>query len=218
MSSRALAARPAAPVSLLARRATALACALALTLLGACGGGEETASGEVPGGERIDLPELGLVLDPLPSGWVVSDTAPGSDAALTLESTDPEMPGTIAISRGGYGHQNLSDAVWAHKEEVEAAGGRYRGQNELGGVPLGTTYVSRAEVGGGEGGGLQEQYRALTLHPTEPEIVVLDYDYVGGESKDRLDGLITVLAALQPADGSDGGDGEAASGEEAADG
>jgi hypothetical protein len=186
-----------------------LACAVA------CGGAEETASDEVPGAQKIDLPELGLVLDPLPSGWRVAETDPAagseSEAALTLESTDPEMPGTLAISVGGYGHQNLSDAVWAHKDEVEAAGGRYRGQNELGGVPLGTTYVSRAELGGegGEGEGLREQYRALTLHPIQPEIVVLNYDYVGGTNEERLDDLITVLAALRPA----GGGGKAVEGE-----
>ena len=98
----------------------------------------------------------------------------------------------------------MVDRVWAEKERVEALpDGEYRGQNELAGVPLGTSFTSRGRFRDEESGQRIEEYRALLVHPTQNRVLIVDYEYPvppPGEGQDqrRLEELMLVLEQLEP--------------------
>lgn len=179
------------------------ACALALLLSGpvACGpGADEAGEPEAAAGpERVVNEELGLAYAVLPAGFRVAENE-GSE--LVLERASGE--GTLAIELGPVETAgiNLQDEVWRDKESYEARpGGEYLGQNELGGVALGTAYASRGRYAG-EGGETVEERHVLALHPTENRLVRLVYAYpLGDDSQERFDHLVDALSRLEPAAG-----------------
>lgn len=185
-------------------------------VIGACGPGKEgpAASGEASAGPRVENAELGIALARLPAGFAV-ETNEGD--TLVLVRTDENDPGRLSFELGPLQSSgvNLVDRVWEEKARIESLpDGQYRGQNELGGVPLGTTYTSRGRFRN-QDGAMVEEYRALALHPTQNRVLVLDYEYPvpppeKAQDSHRLQDLMLVLEQVEPAGGS-GADQDAAS-------
>lgn len=184
---------------------------LSLLLLGACGpGGDERAdveagAGAAALGERVENGALGIALAGVPAGFEV-ETNDGEELVLARS----DEPGRLAfevtpLQAAGV---NLVDRVWREKERIEGLpGGQYRGQNELGGVPLGTTFTSRGRFEG-EDGETVEEYRALLVHPTQNRVLILDYEYPAPapgseEGNERLEQLMLVLEQVEPLAASD---------------
>ena len=189
--------------------ATVLACALVLSATLACAPGEEemaepgeTAAGEeAPAGERVENGGVGIALTAVPAGFEV-ETNEGEELVLVRTG---EEGGRLAfemtpVQAAGV---NLQQMVWAEKERIEGLpNGQYRGQNELGGVPLGTTYTSRGRFETEEGESVEE-YRALMVHPTQNRALILDYEYPtpapgSEEGSSRLEHLMLVLEQVEP--------------------
>lgn len=165
-------------------------------------GGE--AAGEEAAAERIENGALGLALARVPAGFEV---AHNEGEELVLERSAEDDAGVVTFELGPLtaAGVNLVDRVWEEKERVEGLpGGDYRGQNELGGVPLGTTFTSRGRFENEEGETVEE-YRALLVHPTQNRVLIVDYEYPvpppaeGGEGgQNRLEDLMLVLEQLEP--------------------
>jgi hypothetical protein len=160
----------------------------------------EDAAEEAPAGERVESGGLGIALAAVPAGFEV-ETNEGEELVLV----NMEGGGTLSfvmtpLQSAGV---NLQARVWEEKERVEGMpGGVYRGQNELGGVPLGTTYTSRGRFEN-EAGEAVEEYRALLVHPTQNRALILDYEYPvpepgSEEGSTRLEDLMRVLEQVEP--------------------
>lgn len=194
-----------------ARTATPLTTpALALTLLlaaGACGPGQGTGGGETAQRPRVENRELGIAIARLPSGFEVVKNR-GETLVLGRTGDDPARL-TVELGPVQEAGVNLVDRVWEEKARIESLPqGVYRGQNELGGVPIGTTFTSRGRFANEEGERMEE-YRALAVHPTENRVLILDYEYPvppPGEQEDgpstRLQELMLVLEQVEAAGGS----------------
>lgn len=170
----------------------------------ACGPGEEEpAREEAAPGPRVENPELGLALAQLPAGFEV-EVNEGSTLVLARSAEDDPAQLTFELGPLQTAGVNLVDRVWEEKGRVEALPeGQYRGQNELGGVPIGTTFTSRGRFRN-EAGERVEEYRALAIHPGQNRVLVLDYEYPvpePGEDSNRLEELMLVLEQVEPAGG-----------------
>lgn len=158
---------------------------------------------------------LGVQLAGVPAGFEVVAEPDGEGDALVLEATGAEQDGRIEITASPVRDAgiNLHDEVWSDKDRIEALPeGRYFGQNEIGGSPLGTAFASRGRYLDAEGQRLEER-RVLSLHPTANRVLYLSYVYTpqpGEESSGRLQDLFAVMERLEPIGGS--GDGEAGEG------
>lgn len=188
------------------RLALCLALAPCLALAACAPGGEEaTPPTEEAAGPRVENPELGIAVAQLPAGFEVA-TNEGDE--LVLARRDEEDPARLAFELGPLQSSgiNLVERVWEEKERIESLpDGQYRGQNELGGVPLGTTFTSRGRFRN-ETGEAMEEYRALTLHPTQNRVLILDYEYPvpppdEAEKHHRLEELMLVLEQVEPMGG-----------------
>ena len=144
---------------------------------------------------------MGIALTAIPAGFEV-ETNEGEELVLVRTG---EEEGRLAfemtpVQAAGV---NLQRMVWAEKERIEGLpNGQYRGQNELGGVPLGTTYTSRGRFDTEEGESMEE-YRALMVHPTQNRALILDYEYPvpepgSEEGSSRLEQLMLVLEQVEP--------------------
>lgn len=161
-------------------------------------GGEE-AAGEAALGERVENESLGIALTGVPAGFAV-ETNEGEE--LVLVRTEDEGRLSFEMTPIQTAGVNLQARVWEEKERIEALpGGEYRGQNELGGVALGTTYTSRGRFEN-ESGEPVEEYRALLVHPTENRALIIDYEYPvpppGTQGNERLEHLMLVLEQVEP--------------------
>lgn len=161
---------------------------------------EEAAGAEAPLGERVESGGLGIALAGVPAGFEVE-----SNEGEQLVLVDTEDEGTLSfeltpLQAAGV---NLQARVWEEKERIEGMpNSQYRGQNELGGVPLGTTYTSRGRFEN-EAGAMVEEYRALLVHPTQNRMLILDYEYPAPEpgseeGSARLEDLMRVLEQVEP--------------------
>jgi hypothetical protein len=183
-------------------------CLSALTLA-ACRPAEEEAApgadaaGEEAAAERVENGALGLALVRVPAGFAVTRN---EGEELVLERSAEDDAGVVTFELGPLtaAGVNLVDRVWEEKERIEGLpGGEYRGQNELGGVPLGTTFTSRGRFESEEGE-MIEEYRALLVHPTQNRVLIVDYEYPvppseeGGAGQNRLEELMLVLEQLEP--------------------
>ncbi|MFP3941712.1 MAG: hypothetical protein ACLF0P_15560 [Thermoanaerobaculia bacterium] len=177
---------------------------LLLTAVG-CGPGED-GEDQPAAGPRVENEALGLALAQLPAGFEVIRNE-GDE--LVLGRSDGDDPARLTFELGPVqaAGVNLVDRVWEEKERIESMPeGDYRGQNELGGVPIGTTFTSRGRFVDEETGERVEEYRALALHPAENRVLVLDYEYPPpppGEAEEhsRLQELMLVLEQIEPAGG-----------------
>lgn len=184
----------------------ALLLVLVLPLALACApGGEEgeatgeDAAAEAPAGERVESGGLGVALAAVPAGFEV-ETNEGEE--LVLVNTEDGGTLSFVMTPLQSAGVNLQARVWEEKERIEGMpNGVYRGQNELGGVPLGTTYTSRGRFEN-EAGEAVEEYRALLVHPTQNRTLILDYEYPvpepGAEGSPRLEDLMRVLEQVEP--------------------
>lgn len=168
---------------------------------GTPGGGGE-AAGEAALGERVENEALGIALAGVPAGFEV-ETNEGEE--LVLVRTEDEGRLSFEMTPIQSAGVNLQARVWEEKERVEGMpGGQYRGQNELGGVALGTTYTSRGRFEN-EAGETVEEYRALLVHPTENRMLIVDYEYPapppGTQGNERLEHLMLVLEQAEPLTG-----------------
>jgi hypothetical protein len=162
-----------------------LGLALTLTLALACAPGGEDGAGEAPAGERVESGDLGIALAGVPAGFEV-ETNEGEE--LVLVNTEDGGTVSFVMTPLQSSGVNLQARVWEEKERIEGMpSGEYRGQNELGGVPLGTTYTSRGRFEN-EAGEAVEEYRALLVHPTQNRTLILQ-----GE-RDALGNRATVAA------------------------
>jgi len=170
-----------------------------LLLLAACGGG----GGDAPGGSTPPESSVGpihndglrITLLTLPETLTL---AANSGAELALVPADGR-PGrlTFGVTTPERGGVNLVDAINAHKAEVEALGGEYRGQIELG-SPLGTAYASRGRYHEGEQE--VEDFRVFAVHPSGTELLTLRYTYpVPDNTEERRNELLVVLGEIEPA-------------------
>lgn len=176
----------------------------ALVLAAACRPADEV-SGPPEGesaGERVESGALGIALVRVPAGFEVARSE-GED--LVLERTAEDDAARLSFELGPLraAGVNLVDRVWEEKARVESLpDGEYRGQNELAGVPLGTTFTSRGRFRN-EAGEWVEEYRALLLHPTQNRVLIADYEYPvpppgEGQDQNRLEELMLVLEQLEP--------------------
>lgn len=191
------------------------AVAALLLVAGGCAPAEE-AEDQAEAGPRVENRALGIALAQLPASFEV---VRNEGDELVLGRSDGDDPARLSVELGPVqaAGVNLVDRVWEEKERIESLPeGVYQGQNELGGVPLGTTFTSRGRFLDDEGERVEE-YRALALHPVENRVLVLDYEYPApppGEEPehDRLQELMLVLEQLEAADAgtgpADGGEGE----------
>lgn len=188
-------------------RFLALFLALSLPLALSCAPGEDGGEAaddagveEAPAGERVESGGLGIALTALPAGFEV---ATNEGEHLVLARTEDEGTLSFEMTPLQAAGVNLQARVWEEKERIEGMpNGQYRGQNELGGVPLGTTYTSRGRFET-EGGEMVEEYRALLVHPTQNRMLILDYEYPvpapgGEEGSTRLEDLMRVLEQVEP--------------------
>jgi hypothetical protein len=176
-----------------------LGLALTLTLALACAPGGEDGAGEAPAGERVESGDLGIALAGVPAGFEV-ETNEGEE--LVLVNTEDGGTVSFVMTPLQSSGVNLQARVWEEKERIEGMpSGEYRGQNELGGVPLGTTYTSRGRFEN-EAGEAVEEYRALLVHPTQNRTLILDYEYPvpepGAQGSPRLEDLKRVLEQVEP--------------------
>jgi len=198
------------PLENLPMRPIRLALCLALApglVLAACGPKAEdtTAAAQSALGPRVENAELGLALAHLPAGFEVETNEGGE---LVLARSDAQDPARLTFELGPVQSSgvNLVERVWEEKARIESLpDGQYRGQNELGGVPLGTTFTSRGRFRD-EAGERVEEYRALLVHPTQNRVLVLDFEYPvpppdEAEKSHRLEQLMLVLEQVEPAGG-----------------
>lgn len=179
------------------------AVAALLLVAGACAPAEESGE-QAEAGPRVENRALGIALAQLPAGFEV---VRNEGDELILGRSDGDDPARLSVELGPVqaAGVNLVDRVWEEKERIESLPeGEYRGQNELGGVPLGTTFTSRGRFLDEEGERVEE-YRALALHPVENRVLILDYEYPApppGEEPEhnRLQELMLVLEQLEAAD------------------
>lgn len=183
----------------------AVLCVLCVLCFAGCRPAEEEAAPETEAaGERVENGALGLALARVPAGFEVTRN---EGEELVIERSAEDDAGVVTFELGPLtaAGVNLVDRVWEEKERIEALpGGEYRGQNELGGVPLGTTFTSRGRFRDEEGE-MFEEYRALLVHPTQNRVLIVDYEYPvpppqeGGEGgRNRLEDLMLVLEQLEP--------------------
>ena len=153
--------------------------------------------------ERVENGALGIALARVPAGFEV-DVNDGEELVLVRSAEDDGGRLTFELGTLQTAGVNLVDRVWAEKERIEALPeGEYRGQNELAGAPLGTTFTSRGRFRDEESGERIEEYRALLVHPTQNRELIVDYEYPvppPGEGQDqrRLEELMLVLEQLEP--------------------
>lgn len=163
--------------------------------------GMPDAAADAPS-EPVENGALGIALSQVPRGFEV---AVNEGERLVLERTDENDAATLSfeltpIQAAGV---NLVERVWEEKARVEGLpDGQYRGQNELGGVPLGTTYTSRGRFRTDQGE-MVEEYRALLVHPNQNRVLILDYEYPvpppeEAQGSARLEELMLVLEQVQP--------------------
>jgi hypothetical protein len=185
----------------------------ALTLV-ACQPAQETAdSAPAPEREpvRVENADLGVAVADLDSFFQVSST---DGATIVLRSADPAVAGELTISAAepkAAGGVNLVAAIEEHKASVEARGGEFKGQRELGG-PLGTAFYSRGHYTA-EDGTPTEETKIHTVHPHGDRVLHLTYVYPQGEdSAQRIqDQLFAVLGELVPAEAAPDSNSEASS-------
>lgn len=184
--------------------ATVLLC-VAIPTLGACRPAEEEAAApeaEAPA-ERVENGGLGLALARLPAGFEV-EVNDEEELVLVRTAEDDLARLTFELGTLQAAGVNLVDQVWAEKQRIEGLpDGEYRGQNELAGVPLGTTFTSRGRFRDEESGERVEEYRALMVHPTQNRALIVDYEYPvpppgQGLDQSRLEELMLVLEQLEP--------------------
>lgn len=171
---------------------------------GACApGAEDAEGGEAASRPRVENRELGIALGRLPSGFEVVENR-GETLVLGRTGDDPARL-TVEVGPVQEAGVNLVARVWEEKTRIESLPeGVYRGQNELGGVPIGTTFSSRGRFVNEEGNRVEE-YRSLSVHPTENRVLILDYEYpVPPPSQEegpstRLQELMLVLEQVEAA-------------------
>ena len=181
--------------------------------LAACRPAEEEVAEEEPAAaesdeqeepaERIENGALGIALARVPAEFEVAANE-GEELVLVRTAEDDPARLTFELGTLQTAGVNLVDEVWKEKERVEALpDGEYRGQNELAGVPLGTTFTSRGRFRDEESGEMVEEYRALLVHPSQNRLLMVDYEYPvppPGEGQDqaRLEELMLVLEQIEP--------------------
>lgn len=195
---------PLAPIPHTLRAFWTCGAAILALAAGACAPAEEPNE-QPAAGPRVENEALGLALAQVPAGFEV---VRNDGDELVLGRSDEDDPARLTFELGPVqaAGVNLVDRVWEEKERIESLPeGDYRGQNELGGVPIGTAFTSRGRFVN-EAGERVEEYRALAIHPVENRVLVLDYEYPApppGEAGEhsRLQELMLVLEQIEPAGG-----------------
>ncbi len=180
-----------------------LPAALALVSLAAwcgCGSPPKQAEKDAGQGPRVENRALGIALAHVPAGFTV---ARNEDGDLVLERSAPDDHGRLSILVGPpqTAGVNLVDQVWKEKARIEGLpGGKFLGQNELGGAALGTVYTTRGRYTDEQGQAI-EDYRALAVHPGANRLLTLDYRYPapapGTSPQNRLDQLMLVVEQIE---------------------
>ncbi len=187
----------------------ALAAAVAAVLVAACGGGpgEETAP------QHVVNQELGIALDiPADAGFTVAENR-GDVLRLASAGGADLGPGTVTFAAGPLrtAGVNLVEAVNDRKQEIEAAGGQFLGQIELG-SQLGPAYSTRGRLPA-DGGQEVEEIRIFAVHPSGDRLLWLTYRYTPrpGETRARVDQALEVMGwiAAENAGAGDAGEGGA---------
>lgn len=165
-------------------------------------GPEPAEPADAPAAGRVENGALGLALARVPAGFEVARNE-GEELVLVRRAKEDAARLTFELGPLQTAGVNLVEKVWEEKARIEALPeGEYRGQNELGGVPLGTTFTSRGRFRD-ESGEWIEEYRALLVHPTQNRALILDYEYPvpppeEERRQNRLEELMQVLEQVEP--------------------
>ncbi len=168
------------------------AAALGLLLAGAC---QQPAPPAPAAPQRVENRALGLAFTALPDAFEV---ATNEGAALAFTADRAGVPATVAVTVGARESSTiyLVERAKAFQPEVEAAGGKFHGGNELV-TPFGSAYTVRATVDGGQ----LEERRLLMLHPADQDrLLQLTMRYPAGDpqaARDRLVQLMDLLAVME---------------------
>lgn len=180
-----------------------VALATLLLLVGCQGAGDggDGDGAEAPA-ERVENATLGVAIANLPT---VFQVVVNEGEQLELTPTDAALGGRLMVVAGDppeVGGVNLVATVQAHKEEILARpDGDYKGQRELAGLPMGTSFYSRGRYTA-EDGSTEEETVVYFLHPRGDRPLMLIYRYPAGEdSPSRLqDQLFEIALELEPMD------------------
>ena len=182
------------------RRLAPLCCLAAalLLLVAGCAQQEAAKPPEEPAPVKVVNSQLGIEIAAVPAGLEV---VPTSDATIVLAPADKKLEGRLVIEAGPVekGGINLVEAVKQHQAAAAAReGGVYKGQNELKGVALGTTFVSRAQWQ--EGGRTLEEIEVFMLHPARDRKLLIHYRYpAGADTAQRMnDHVFALVGELGP--------------------
>lgn len=152
-----------------------------------------TSSGQTApaASERAESPQLGLALASVPEGFQVVQ-----ESELRLRRTD-DQTGEVWVEVGPIVESiNLVQEVrdW-EKRFDEMPGGDFKGQMELG-TQFGSAYSVRGRFLNGD---LEvEQFRLMSLHPSDYRLLSLIYTYPAGEdSTMRSNQIMEVFAQLE---------------------
>lgn len=183
------------------RWTTPLTLGLVALMAWGCQPAQEADEAE-PAFERAENAQLGFAIGAVPEGLKV-DVNEGS--RLELVPADPALGGRLELMVGEpvtLGGVNLVAAYQAHKEDINSrTDGEYKGQRELIGMPMGTSFYSRGRYTA-EDGTATEETIVFFVHPLNDRTLEVVYRYPAGEdSAIRLqEHLFEVAAALEPLD------------------
>ncbi len=148
---------------------------------------------------RVESVALGLVIGNLPESLEV---VVNEGETLQFAPSDPARGGqlTLTLDAEEQGGINLVQACRDHQAAIEARGGTYSGQRELG-WQYGTAFYSRGTYQ--VDGAAIEETSVFVIHPTRDQRLRLVYSYpAGGSPEDtgkRLEeDLFGVLGEIEP--------------------
>jgi len=149
-----------------------------------------------PAPARVENAALGLVFTALPETIRVT-TNEGERLAFAADRAGVAASVEVALGPRESTAIYLIERAKAFQPEVEAAGGKFHGGNELV-TPSGSAYTVRATLAGGA----VEERRILMLHPADPDrLLQLTLRYPPGDpqtARDRLMQVMDLLAVMEP--------------------
>ena len=145
---------------------------------------------------RVENRALGLAFATLPAGFKVTKND-GEALVFEADLQGVSAPVTVGVGAEESGAISLVDRANAFGAEIQAAGGKFHGGNQLV-TPFGSAYTVRATIEGGK----VEQRRVLLLHPGDTlRLVTIDLRYPPGDAettRDRLMQLMALVGGIEP--------------------